>query len=97
MITRGWADPQNAASLTGLQRYTSPVQGTPLVPGQFRDLIFHLEPDDQIIPPGSRIGLMIFGSDRDHTLWPAPGTGLSIDLAATSLILPIVSGAAALR
>ena len=41
LITRGWADPQNYKSLT---------ESEPLVPGQFYELSFELEPDDQIIP-----------------------------------------------
>ena len=55
-------------------------------------MTFHLQPDDQVIPKGQKIGLMIFSSDRDYTLWPDPGTELTIDLEATSLKLPIVGG-----
>lgn len=33
---------------------------------------------------------MIFSSDRDFTLWPHPGTELTIDLNETQLILPVV-------
>jgi X-Pro dipeptidyl-peptidase len=89
VITRGWADPQNHRS------FTEP--GEPLRPGQFYDLTFPLQPDDQVIPAGKRIGLMIMSSDRDFTLWPSPGTQLTVDLDATSLRLPVVGGAAALR
>jgi len=88
VITRGWADPQNHASLTA---------GEPLEPGRYYELSFDLQPDDQVIPAGKRIGLMIFSSDRDFTLWPEPGTELAVDLDATSLTLPVVGGAAALR
>ena len=42
-----------------------------------------------------RIGLMLFSSDRDFTLWPPKGTKLTIDLDATSLVLPVVGGAEA--
>jgi X-Pro dipeptidyl-peptidase len=83
IITRGWADPQNHASLT---------ESEPLKPGTFYEIAFDLQPDDQIIPPGQQIGLMIFSSDRDFTLHPDPGTELTIDLDATSLTLPIVGG-----
>lgn len=83
IITRGWADPQN---------YRSIRESEPLEPGRFYDLEFDLQPDDQIIPAGKQIGLMIFSSDRDFTLWPDPGTELTIDLAATALSLPIVGG-----
>ena len=83
VITRGWADPQNHRSLT---------ESEPLVPGRFYDLEFDLQPDDQVIPAGKRIALMIFSSDRDFTLWPRPGTELTVDLGATSLNLPVVGG-----
>ncbi len=83
IITRGWADPQNHRSLT---------ESEPLIPGQFYEMTFNLQPDDQIIPIGQQIGLMIFSSDRDFTLWPTPGTKLTIDLDATSIELPVVGG-----
>jgi X-Pro dipeptidyl-peptidase len=88
IITRGWADPQNATSLRASQ---------PLVPGQPVTLTFDLEPDDQIVPAGKRIGLMIFSSDKDFTLWPPPGTQLTVGLDATTVTLPIVGGRAALE
>jgi len=83
IITRGWADPQNDQSLT---------ESHPLVPGQYYTLKFDLMPDDQIIPKGQQIGLMIFSSDKEFTLWPQPGTELTIDLDKTLLNLPIVGG-----
>jgi len=86
VITRGWADPQNARSLT---------ESTPLVPGEPVDLAFDLQPDDQIVPAGERIGLMVFSSDHDFTLWPEPGTELTLELDACSLTLPVVGGAEA--
>jgi X-Pro dipeptidyl-peptidase len=39
---------------------------------------------------------MIFSSDRDFTLWPEAGTKLTVDLAGTSLELPVVGGQTAL-
>lgn len=88
IITRGWADPQNHSSLT---------ESEDLVPGEFYELSFELQPDDQIIPAGQQLGLMIFSSDRDFTLWPQPGTELTVDLSETQLILPVVGGADALK
>lgn len=84
IITRGWADPQNAKSIT---------KSEPLEPGKFYDLSFDLQPDDQQIFAGEQIGLMIFCTDRDFTLWPDPGTELTVDLDHTSLELPVVGGA----
>jgi len=86
IITRGWADPQNHRSLT---------ESEPLVPGRFYPLSFDLQPDDQLIPKGQQIGLMIFSSDKDFTLWPDPGTELTVDLDATTITLPVVGGAEA--
>ena len=83
VITRGWADPQN---------HKSDRMSDPLVPGQFYELTFDLQPDDQVIAKGQQIGLMIFSSDKDFTLWPDPGTELTVDLDATSITLPVVGG-----
>ena len=88
LITRGWADPRNHRSLS---------RGEPLVPGQYVELSFDLQPDDQIIPVGARIGLMIFSSDREFTLRPDPGTELTIDLDGTMLQVPVVGGESAFR
>lgn len=83
IITRGWADPQNHKSLT---------KSEPLVPNKFYEMEFGLMPDDQIIPKGQQIGLMIFSSDKEFTLWPEPGTELTVDLDGTQLVLPVVGG-----
>ena len=88
IITRGWADPQNHRSLS---------ESEPLVPGEFYTITFDLEPDDQIIPAGQQLGLMIFSSDKEFTLWPQPGTELTVDLEETVLTLPVVGGVEALR
>ncbi len=86
LITRGWADPQNHASLR---------ESAPLVPGKNYTITFDLMPDDQIIRAGQQIGLMIFSSDKEFTLHPDPGTELTVDLGNTSISLPVVGGAAA--
>ncbi|MDO8897576.1 MAG: CocE/NonD family hydrolase C-terminal non-catalytic domain-containing protein, partial [Bacteroidales bacterium] len=88
IITRGWADPQNHASLR---------ESEPLEPGKFYEISFDLQPDDQIIPAGQQIGLMIFSSDKEYTILPKPGTELTIDLDGTVLTLPIVGGKNALE
>ncbi|OZC03580.1 Xaa-Pro dipeptidyl-peptidase [Rubricoccus marinus] len=93
IVTRGWADPQN---------YVSSVEGTltssmPLTPGEYVDMQFYLQPDDQILAAGQQLGLLVFSSDREFTLWPQPGTELMVDLDALALELPVVGGAAALQ
>lgn len=88
VITRGWTDPQNLKSIE---------KGEPLVPGTFYDVAFRLEPDDQVVAKGERIGLMVMASDHDFTLWPASGTELTLDLDGSKVVLPVVGGADALR
>lgn len=88
IITRGWADPQNRNSLS---------KSEPLQAGEFYDVSFDLMPDDQVIKKGQQIGLMIFSSDKEFTLWPKPGTELTIDLNSTTLTLPVVEGAEAYK
>lgn len=83
IVTRGWADPQNRDSLT---------ESKPMVPGEFYEVDFELQPDDQVISAGQQIGVMIFSSDRDFTLWPEPGTELSIDLDGSNIEMPVVGG-----
>lgn len=96
VVTRGWADIQNHASLTSGGIYDSKRRGEPLVPGRYYDLTFDLEPDDQVIPAGRQLGIMIMSSDPEFTLWPRAGTRLTVDLAGTSFTLPVVGGGAAL-
>ncbi len=83
IITRGWADLQNHKSLT---------ESEDLVAGKFYEMTFDLMPDDQIIPKGQQIGLLVFSSDKEFTLLPKPGTELTLDLDATKVVLPIVGG-----
>jgi len=83
IITRNWADLQNYKSLT---------QSAPLKKGEFYEMTFDLQPDDQIIKKGQQIGLMIFSSDSEFTLLPKPGTELTVDLKGTKITIPVVGG-----
>ena len=83
IITRGWADPQNHSSIR---------KGEPLEPEKFYKVSFDLMPDDQVIPKGQQIGLMIFSSDQEFTLHPKPGTQITVDLGGSTLTLPVVGG-----
>jgi predicted acyl esterase len=85
VITRGWADPKNHGNQFGIEQ--------PLTPGEFVDMSFQIEPDDQVIPAGSQIGLVIHSSDPEFTVRPVAGTQVSIDLSATNITLPVVGGA----
>ena len=97
VLTRGWADIQNHRALTAGGDYNSKLPGEPLAPGTFYDLTFDLEPNDQIIPAGKRLAVMVMSSDEEFTLWPRPGTQLTIDLSRSSFSIPIVGGLTALQ
>ena len=97
VLTRGWADIQNHRSLTAGGDYNSKQPGEPLTPGTYYDLTFDVEPNDQMIPAGKRLAVMIMSSDKEFTLWPRPGTRLSVDLSRSSFSIPIVGGVGALN
>lgn len=81
VINRAWADPQNHQDLAA---------GEALVPGQYYDLTFDFQPDDQIVPAGSKLALLIFSSDSEFTIQPKKGTVLSIDPAQSWLDVMVV-------
>jgi X-Pro dipeptidyl-peptidase len=97
LIDRGWADIRNYKSLTKGGNYDSKRPGEPLVPGKFYDLTFDLQPDDEFVPAGKRLAVMVLSSDREFTLWPRAGTELTVDLAHSSFSIPIVGGVTALN
>ena len=84
ILTRGWIDPENRNN-----EYVSEA----ITPGTFYRMNFSMEPRDMVVPAGRRLGLMVLSSDRDHSIRPAPGTKVSLDLAGSSFSLPIVGGA----
>ena len=81
IVNRDWADPQNHSSLE---------KGEALQPGNFYDLTFNFQPDDQIIPSGYKLGLMIFSSDKEFTLQPKKGTQLTLSLEESWVELMVV-------
>jgi X-Pro dipeptidyl-peptidase len=81
VVNRAWADPQNHDSLE---------KGEALQPGTFYDLTFNFQPDDQIIPAGHQLGLLVFSSDHDFTLQPKKGTEVSINLGESWVELMLV-------
>ena len=56
-----------------------------------------MQPKDVVVPAGRRLALMVISSDRDFTIRPAAGTQLTLDLAGSSLALPVVGGARGVR
>ena len=87
ILTRGWLDPANR---------NTDWADVPLRPGTIYPLEFDMQPKDSVVPAGNRLALMVLSSDRDFTIRPAAGTQLTLDLARSSLELPVVGGSAAL-
>ena len=83
VISRGWIDPENRHS---------PAVTEPIRTGKSYKLRFDFQPKDSVIPAGRRLGVMILSSDHDHTIRPAPGTELTLDLKKSEVNLPIVGG-----
>ncbi len=82
-VTRGWTDPTNRRSL-----YREDL----LELGEFVDVTFNMQGTDKVVRAGERLGLMIFSTDNEFSIRPQPGTELTVDLAGTSLELPVVGG-----
>ena len=87
ILTRGWMDPANRLS----DWADAPVQ-----PGKPYRMNVDLQPKDTVVPAGNRLALMVVSSDRDFTIRPPAGTRLTLDLAHSSLVIPVVGGPNAL-
>ncbi|HEU4945707.1 MAG TPA: Xaa-Pro dipeptidyl-peptidase [Kribbella sp.] len=87
ILTRGWIDPANRHS---------DWADTPVQPDRSYRLDFDLQPKDTVVPAGNRLALMVVSSDRDFTIRPAAGTELTLGLANSSIVLPVVGGSTAL-
>jgi predicted acyl esterase len=87
ILTRGWLDPENRNS-----DYVS----DPVTPGTFYDLRFDMQAKDAIVPAGRRLALMVFSTDSQYDIRPAAGTQLTLDLAGSSITIPVVGGRGAL-
>ena len=83
VVTRGWADPQNQADL---------AQGNLLIPGRRYIMTFDLEPKQYTFPRGTRLGVVVTGTDYDHTIRPEAGTEVAVTLGEASAIDLDLSG-----
>lgn len=77
IITRGWADPQN---------YKSIRRGQKLIPGEYIQLKFDLEPKQYVVERGNRLAVVVASTDYEYTLRPKNGTELEINLGDKSFI-----------
>lgn len=88
IVTRGWLDAAHNDSLTSQ---------TPLTPGQQYQLHWTLAPQDYVFKAGHRIGVVVAGSDPDSTVPGADRATVTVDLAHSSLLMPLVPAAAGRR
>jgi X-Pro dipeptidyl-peptidase len=92
MISRGILDAQNYRSLN---------YSTPLTPGNAYQIAWKMLPQDYEFKAGHRLGLVLKGTNDDFNIGlnvgdpdAEPGTGakVTVDLAGTSVSLPLVTG-----
>src|SRR5262249_9051508 len=83
ILTRGWLDPENRNS-----DYVS----DPVAPGTFYDLHFDMQAKDAIVPAGRRLALMVFSTDRQYDIRPAPGAQLTRTVAGGWITFRIGGG-----
>ena len=81
IIARGWADLANHASLS---------TPTTLVPDTRYTMTFRLSTTDHIVRGGHRLGLVIAGADTSQISAPSRLPKVMLDLAGTSVRLPVV-------
>ncbi|MEU0536228.1 Xaa-Pro dipeptidyl-peptidase [Amycolatopsis tolypomycina] len=80
ILSRGWADLANYASL---------AQERPLTPGTAYTMTFRLASTDHIVPRGHALALIIGGTDGSFIRGPAQPGRVTLDLARTSASVPI--------
>ncbi|WP_020640231.1 Xaa-Pro dipeptidyl-peptidase [Amycolatopsis balhimycina] len=81
ILSRGWADLANYASLS---------QERPLTPGTAYTMTFRLASTDHVVPRGHALALIIGGTDGSFIPGPAQPGRVTLDLARTSASVPLV-------
>jgi X-Pro dipeptidyl-peptidase len=83
VVTRGFMDAQNHKSLS---------RPTPLTPGKAYQITWSMLPQDYEFKAGHRLGLILTGTNDDVTdAEPSTGAEITVDLAGTSVSLPLVT------
>ncbi|HEX4704329.1 MAG TPA: Xaa-Pro dipeptidyl-peptidase [Pseudonocardiaceae bacterium] len=80
VFERGWADLGHFASLTSQQ---------PLTPGVAHTITFALNTTDHTVPAGHTLALIIAGTDNGFINGPAGRPTLTVNLATSSVSLPL--------
>jgi X-Pro dipeptidyl-peptidase len=86
VVGRGWMDAQNRLSLS---------HPSPLTPGQSYQIRWNTLPQDYVFKAGHRLALVLAGTDFDLNTETPTGAQVTVDLAGTSITVPVVSSGAA--
>ncbi|MFI8185093.1 Xaa-Pro dipeptidyl-peptidase [Actinacidiphila glaucinigra] len=84
VVSRGWADLGHAASAW---------HGRPLVPGRAYTATVTLAATDHVVPAGHRLALIVAGTDGGMVEPPDTTPTVTLDLARSRALLPLVGGA----
>lgn len=80
VLTRGWQDAAHHVSLRTV---------TPLEPGRWYTISFPLAAYDAVVPAGHTLGLVLTQSDREYTEAVNYGATVEVDLAHSSITVPL--------
>lgn len=83
IVARGWIDAQNRNSLT---------EQEPLTPGTFAKVKWDTLPHDYTFKKGHRLALVVAGTDADYSEETGTGANVTVDLAKSRVIVPLVLG-----
>ncbi|SDG92790.1 X-Pro dipeptidyl-peptidase [Lentzea fradiae] len=81
VIARGWAD---------LANYESRSVTRTITPGTMYRTTFRLSTTDHVVPAGHRLALLIGGTDSSVVVRPGQLPRLTVDLASTSVRVPLL-------
>jgi X-Pro dipeptidyl-peptidase len=87
VLARGWQDAAHYRTLT---------RQTPLTPGQWYTITWHLQPQDQLIAKGHTLGVVLSLSDEENTTPNTTGATVTVDLSHSHVQLPVAGGATGL-
>ncbi|MFC1418011.1 Xaa-Pro dipeptidyl-peptidase [Streptacidiphilus cavernicola] len=87
IFSRGWAD---------LGHYAGLNQTSTITPGTSYSITFNLAGTDHVVPAGHRLALIVAGTDNGLLNPPSTKPTITLDLAHSSLHLPLVGGAGTL-
>ncbi|WP_433336381.1 Xaa-Pro dipeptidyl-peptidase [Spirillospora sp. CA-294931] len=83
VVGRGWLDVQNRGSLS------TPA---PVTPGKYYNVRWQALSQDYVLKKGHRVGLILAGTDADYNTEKPTGAQITVDLAGSSVSVPVVLG-----